>query len=443
MPESVPRRPLLHLTPDRGFMNDPNGLVQHRGRHHVFFQHNPEGPEFGRMHWGHAVSDDLLGWTQLPSALVPGAEGDYDRDGCWSGCHLTAPDGTPAVLYSGRADDRELPCLALAVDDELTGWRRHPDNPVVPAPPEPVTAFRDHTVLATPDGYRQWVGGGTVARRGALFGYRSADLVDWSYEGVVLDAAGHDLPGDIWECPDHFVVSGHPVLLVSLIGPEPDVLWLLGDPQAPGFVPVAYGRLDLGPRFYAPQTYLADDGRRLMFGWLREQHEPSVTGRTRIGVMSLPRVIDVRDGRVVSRPAEEVLRARAGLVRTARGGLAGHRPDGPAFEVELLAQSPADLAATRVTLTGPGGSLALDLAELAGRPAALQRVDGHWQPSGAEPGSARLLVDTGIVELFLDDGRCAAWTRVDLDPVDGLEVLATAGTEVRVHRLDPSATQRS
>ena len=83
-------KPIFHITADKGWINDPNGIVKFQGKYHVFYQHHPYSCVWGPMHWGHVVSDNLLHWTYLPYALVPGDE--FDRDGCFSGSSLVVGD---------------------------------------------------------------------------------------------------------------------------------------------------------------------------------------------------------------------------------------------------------------------------------------------------------------------------------------------------------------
>ena len=443
-------RPLVHFTPERGWMNDPNGLLERDGVHHLYFQHHPEAVSFGRMRWGHAVSTDLLTWTEHPSALVPGEGGGYDTDGVWSGCAVPT-DGEIAFLYTGVEGERQLPCLATAPPsaaglDRLT---RHPGNPVIAAAPtdRTVTEFRDHTVRRVGGLWHQVIGGASVEGRGSVFGYASPDLVQWAYRGVLLDAAAWDLPGDVWECPDLFVVDGRAVLLVSLIGPaEQPVLWIAGELEGDRLVPDAYGLLDLGPRFYAPQSYLASSGsgpgagsgtgsgtgpgtgagagpaRRLMFGWLREQLEPDPGNRERVGIMTLPRELTVRDGRPATAPAAEVAAARSArpfLDVVAGGEGTWPVPDGvpvACLELELTLPDAASLDGVVLTLTGPdGASFEVDLGALVGTSWwSREAGTGAWQPRREPASSARVVFDAGVVEAFADSGVAAAWTPVHL-----------------------------
>ena len=114
---------LLHFAPSHGWMNDPNGLIHWNGRHHLFFQYNPESTRFENQHWGHASSVDLVSWVEHSVVLAPGDQGrtDYDSDGCFSGCAV-AVDGGVTLLYTGVHGAEQLPCLARSLDDDLLSF---------------------------------------------------------------------------------------------------------------------------------------------------------------------------------------------------------------------------------------------------------------------------------------------------------------------------------
>ena len=113
-------------------MNDPNGLSQWDGQYHLFYQYNPLAARWGVIHWGHAVSADLVHWADLPIALSP-TPGGPDADGCWSGC-IVNNGGVPTMLYTGLRNRAQRPCLATS-DDGLLTWHKHPGNPVIAEPP--------------------------------------------------------------------------------------------------------------------------------------------------------------------------------------------------------------------------------------------------------------------------------------------------------------------
>ena len=92
-------RPAFHLSARVGWMNDPNGFSYYMGQYHLFYQYHPYDSHWGPMHWGHAVSRDLLHWSYLPAALAP--DRSYDRDGCYSGHAVTMPDGRQMLMYTG------------------------------------------------------------------------------------------------------------------------------------------------------------------------------------------------------------------------------------------------------------------------------------------------------------------------------------------------------
>ena len=101
-----PHRPQYHFLPPEHWMNEPHGLLHYDGQYHIFYQHNPQGPYWHQIHWGHAVSDDMVSWTDLPPALPPTAN-SVSPDGVWSGSAITGPDGIPALLFTAGNDSRQ------------------------------------------------------------------------------------------------------------------------------------------------------------------------------------------------------------------------------------------------------------------------------------------------------------------------------------------------
>jgi len=385
-------------------MNDPNGLVDWNGRHHLFFQHNPDAPTFGNMSWGHASSVDFFRWEEHAVTLQSSPdEFPYDRDGRYSGCAV-AVDGQVWFVYTGVEGDMQLPCLARASDPGLVDLARDPANPVIRSRPdgaERVTDFRDHSVRHEDGEWRQVVGGGRVGVGGTLFAYRSPDLHHWEYDGVLLDAGRADIPGTVWECPDVWRAGAEGVVVVSAVDPSTDgpaqPWWAIGELGARSFVPRLTARLDLGDRFYAPQSYWDGAGRRIMFGWLTTHHDPGSAGAESVGVMSVPRELAVRGGRLVQQPVAELEALRGRPTDTALSA------DAPATTVPL---DGAD--AFELVLDGPAAAV-----DLAGDDGEHLTVDlGVLDPGP----SARLLFDHGVVEVFAD-GRAASWSHLRLPSV--------------------------
>ena len=170
-----PHRPQYHFLPPANWMNDPNGFIHWQGRYHLFYQYNPTASHWGNIHWGHAVSDDLVHWRDLPIALTPTAGGP-DKDGCWSGV-MVDHAGTPTLLYTGVFPEAQ--CLATGSEDLIT-WEKHPANPVLAGPPDHlnVLGFRDPCVWQTNGIWYMTIGTGLRDVGGAVLLYRSTDLIN-------------------------------------------------------------------------------------------------------------------------------------------------------------------------------------------------------------------------------------------------------------------------
>ena len=134
-----------HFEPEKGWINDPNGLVFFRGEYHAFFQHNPYEPKWGPMHWGHAVSRDLIHWNELPIALSP--DQPYENSGgCFSGGALVK-DNVLYVFYTAVSEELgQTQCLAMSRDG--VHFEKYPGNPIIKSyPSDGSEDFRDPHVF--------------------------------------------------------------------------------------------------------------------------------------------------------------------------------------------------------------------------------------------------------------------------------------------------------
>lgn len=325
-------RPRFHMTAPSNWVNDPNGPVFWGGRYHLFYQHNPERPAWGNIHWGHASSRDLIDWTDHGIAMAPSP--GPDELGCWSGCARVTERGVE-FFYTGvspLATGGTLQSVCLATGDgDLSTLRKYPGSPLI-APidrDERHHPYRDPFVLYDNERER-WLmilGSGISNRDGSLSGcvvaYESMDRRAWTYVGVIFDRVEGDPDldsGPIWECPQLVQFGDEWALIVSvqlpLAGSESGdaagvkcayAVWFVGDFDGSRFEPRSSGILDAGGVFYAPAIMEAPDGRTLMWGWVQETAEQELLDEAGFaGAIGMPRTVAVRDGRLVTRPVDEL-----------------------------------------------------------------------------------------------------------------------------------------
>ncbi len=281
-------RPRFHFTPVKNWMNDPNGLLWHKGEFHLFFQHNPHGTKWGHMSWGHAVSTDLLNWSELPVAI------SEDDDGAiFSGSAVSDGDEIVAI-YTRHTETQQTQCIARSSDNGRT-FTKFESNPVLD---EGKKDFRDPKVFRFRD---HWIMSVAQPMERQISFYKSFDLVKWQHLSNFGPAAAID---GIWECPDLFPleIDGKEVwvLLVSL---NPGGLYgsgtqyFVGDFDGENFSP-RYSTseprwLDFGKDNYAGVTFNSEpNGRRIFIGWManwldvKDHPETSWTCQ-----MTVPRVL--------------------------------------------------------------------------------------------------------------------------------------------------------
>jgi beta-fructofuranosidase len=461
-----PLRPEYHLMPQHNWMNDPDGPIWWKGEYHLFYQLNPHAAVWGDMHWGHASSPDMIHWRHQPIALAP-TPGGADSEGCFSGSAVVF-DGKPTFIYTGVQNAppaeatirdgsdklRETQMLATAEDDKLLRWKKL-EKPVIATPPPGmvVTGFRDPCPWSEGDTWYLGIGSGERNVGGCVLLYRSQDLRHWEYMHKLAQgkpngkvAANPCDSGEMWECPDFFAVDGHHVLLYSS---ENKVFWTTGvyDTQEHVYVPMRTGVLDQAGAYYAPKSFLAPDGRRILWGWIRETRpEAQFSAAGWSGAMSLPRVLTVnRDGQLEMKPAVECEKLRGPVESTTvtpdaplRQKLATLRRE---LRIPLSAQSPK-IAVRLLTGKEPAWEL---IADVQGAVAHCGD-DSFGLPQTPWPNDAlRIFIDASVIETFVV-GRETLTSRVyNLAPgKTELEIQLLKGQSIEVKQwpLDPISSDR-
>lgn len=404
-----PHRPRYHVTPPENWLNDPNGIIRWNGTYHLFYQHNPNEPRWGDIHWGHATSDDLVSWTDRSIALAP--ESGIDGDGCFSGCAVE-DDGTPTLVYTGVEEGIQRQCLATSTDPDLDEWEK--EGVVLAARPEGVAPddFRDPHVWREDGDWRMLLGTRIEGEGAAVVGYRSPDLREWRYEGVV-----HAEPGrkGVLECPGLVRFPDADCLFYSTMD-DRSVVAIVGETDGGRFVADDRTVLD-GGAFYAPQVTRDESGRPLLWGWITESRpEETQVEAGWSGALSVPRVLSIDGGRLCQCPAGELRALRRegthhDLAVTGEHPLdrvgrsleleATIRP-GPAREVGVsVLRSSAE--ATDVLIDRDAGELRVETAD----EGVLERAP---LPSIEGPTTLRVFVDGSVIEAFVE-GRTALTAR--------------------------------
>lgn len=316
-----------HVAAPAGWINDPNGFCFFKGYYHIFYQHYPYGAQWGPMHWGHARSQDLIHWETLPIALTPGDP--EDKDGCFSGSAIVKDDKLYLIYtghhyYPGEDDpDHFWQNQNMAYSEDGIHFTKYANNPIIAAPPADNTHhFRDPKVWQVKDTYYMVLGSQAQTGLGRVILYQSMDLKTWTYLGPLAQAKDLTQEGFMWECPDFFNLAGQDILLTSPQGIQAQGKHYLNlyqtgyfvgqwSPQTHQFDHTHFKELDAGHDFYATQTTLAPDGRRLVFGWLDmwESNLPEQADGW-AGALTLPRELTLKDDHLYMKPVAEAVNLR-------------------------------------------------------------------------------------------------------------------------------------
>lgn len=318
-------RPQIHIAPPAGWLNDPNGLCQYKGIYHAFYQLAYFQPEGGLKFWGHCTSRDLLHWEFQGVPLCP--DQPFDCHGVYSGSALTEEDRmylfyTGNVKLSGDYDyvntGRESNTVMAESRDGMHFAAKELLMTNADYPEDLTGHVRDPKVWKQDGRYYMLQGARTKKNEGTVLLFSSEDKRNWKY----LHRFRMEKPfGYMWECPDLYEVDGYSVLSVSPQGIEQEGLryanryqsgtcFLDGDFRETGLAG-EFRELDGGFDFYAPQTFLADDGRRIQIGWMgMPEMEHIHRNHTLAGgwqnILTIPRELSVRDGVLCQNPVREL-----------------------------------------------------------------------------------------------------------------------------------------
>lgn len=304
-------RPQVHYTQRRGWNNDPNGLLYYDGEYHLFYQHNPYEREWENMHWGHAVSTDLIHWEELPDALFPDQHGTMFSGSAVIDYNNTSgfgKKGTPAMvaIYTADNPEKQVQCIAYSLDKGRT-WTKYDGNPVIDSKAKWNSKDTRDPKVFWHKPSNKWVM--VLNERDGHSIYNSDNLKDWTYESHVTG---------FWECPELFELP--------VDGNKNNTKWvmygasgtyMIGAFDGKKFTPEAGKYYYSTGSIYAAQTFTdipESDGRRIQLGWGRISHP----GMPFNGMMLLPTELSLRttkDGiRLFSTPVKEFdrLQTKAG-----------------------------------------------------------------------------------------------------------------------------------
>ncbi len=430
--------PQYHIAAPGGWVNDPNGFCFYKGQYHFFYQHHPHSAQWGPMHWGHAVSKDLVHWEHLPIALAPTEP--YENEGCFSGSGIEK-DGRFYLFYTGNYFDHEAQthgqCQCMAYSDDGINFTKYENNPVIVAPVFEdifIEDFRDPKVWQNGDTYYMVVGGRTPDKLyGQILLFESKDLLSWKFKSIMARAEGNE--GDMWECPNFANVEGKDVLIISpqgikRVGNMYKNLYQSGyfignlDYETGTFAHGDFELLDYGFDFYAPQITEAPDGRTILIGWLDMWYnwmpeQPDGWA----GIMTVPRELHIKNGKIFSVPVREMEKLR--VAEKSYENLNFFKPmkfegvDGEIGELILdidlteTAKFEIHLRSSADQVTVLSYDTAMELFKF-NRDKAGEGSDGERECTvpAADKMKLQIFLDRSSVEIFINDGEKVLSNRV-------------------------------
>ena len=417
-------RQRFHIEPPDGWLNDPNGLSFYKGEYHVYFQYSPIAPDGHTPRgWGHYHGSDLMHMTYDRAVMMPDIP--EDSHGVYSGSAIEN-DGVLHIFYTGNVKmigdydyvkaGRGANVIHVTTTDgskmsEKQVLLRNSDYPDFCS-----CHVRDPKVWKEGDAWKMVLGARTLDDEGCVLVYESDYLITWKYTGKVYKE-GY---GYMWECPDYFEIDGKGFLSTCPQGmPHYETKWQ--NLNESGYFPVQ-GKLedsvlgdftewDMGFDFYAPQTFLDPQGRRILIGWLGMDNKAYGNATTDLGwqhCLTIPRVVTIApNGKLRQQPIAEFDELKSNARRQSSGQTAEYPLP---FELD---GEPAD--SFSITLDG---KLELDFDKEkklftmkftdekygCGRTVRNAEIDNVR--------NIRVIADMSSIEVYINDGETVMSTRI-------------------------------
>ena len=314
------KQDVLHLKSPVNWINDPNGFIYYKGKYHLFYQHFPYAPIWGTMHWGHAVSEDLVHWEHKKIALFPTKS--YDRNGVFSGSAIEKDEKLYFYYSAVRYLEQDEENIHLSKNDQIEtsqamlisedgekfdNWNGK--KQIIPVIRDEEIAdardTRDPKVWKEDEKYYMVLGSTYHGKQARILIFESEDGENWNYKSQCRkETYGHTM-----ECPDLFKIREQYIFVGSPMGIQNDGLEYANQSvcalakfdvkTGELSLPDEYQMVDYGGDFYAPQSNLDKDGRRVMIAWMRmPKPVESKDGIQWTGMMCLPRVVGIKNGQV-------------------------------------------------------------------------------------------------------------------------------------------------
>lgn len=414
----------FHLMPPSGWMNDPNGLCWYQGEYHVFYQYSPLDAHRGQIFWGHWSSPDMLSWTQHPVFLYP--TDAWDKNGVYSGSGLAEKDGlylyyTGNVKHPGNYDyiyEGRGHNVGLAITrDGVTADSNRCILENKDYPQNLSCHVRDPKVWKQGGAYYMVLGARTRQDVGEILVFTSEDKLHWKHLNTIQTPQPF---GFMWECPDLFCVDGQWIVMTSPQGIAHEK-YRYQNVYSCGYFPLYgdfrsaytlgdYQELDAGFDFYAPQTFEAPDGRRILLGWMgmpdADYTNPTADWSGWQHGMSVPRELHWNGERLTAQPIKELQQLRTDSKRQTLRGTATVETGAIAeLRIRNTGEHLRIAIGSSAVIEWSQGLLSLTLSEQAG----YGRNKRYIQTQKLE--TLHLLMDTSSLELFVNGGEQTMTTR--------------------------------